>query len=323
MGSSLLLRQVWTLAWKDILVLLNSKRRLTTIIRAFTFPTIFVVYFAFIIRVYWPDETYGIGNPSTIRPLAEAIRDAPGGRRTLALCNYGALGGDIDRAIEIVSKKAEGSDGQIVRVLHSPDELLTVCKTSLSAVSKCYAAAEFYSSPENGGIWNYTIRVDGAHGFKIHVDDNNNDAEIFPIPLQHAIDSSIAEIEAGNGARPLSDNIKEYPFTSETQEEWDTNLVTEIQAGNTKYIAVVWYIAFIGLCYQLVGVMAKEREMGMSDLLESMMPNPNRWQPQLARLLGHWVAFTIVRHLLWVQSTPANILVLGLLPFMDHHCCSC
>lgn len=59
-------------------------------------------------------------------------------------------------------------------------------------------------------------------------------------------------------------------------------------------IAIVWYIGFIGLSYQLVGVMAKEREHGMADLLESMMPNVNRWQPQFARLLGHWIAFTLV-----------------------------
>ncbi|KAF2032632.1 ABC transporter [Setomelanomma holmii] len=300
MPLSLLFRQIWTLAWKDLLVVMNRKRRFTTIVRAFTIPTIFVVYFAFIIKVYWPKETYGIGTPSTIRPLSEAIRDAPGGRRTLALCNYGSTGGDIDRVIELVTAKANGTDGHIVRVLHDPDELLTVCKSSLSAVTKCYGAAEFYTSATEGGIWNYTIRVDGALGYKINVENNRNDAEIFPIPLQHAIDTAIAEVGTGSGARRLPDNIKEYPFTSETQQEWDDDLVTDIQNANTKYIAVVWYIGFIGLCYQLVGVMATEREMGMASLLESMMPNLNRWEPHMARLLGHWVAFTVVYFPSWI-----------------------
>ncbi|KAH8728745.1 putative ABC transporter [Phaeosphaeriaceae sp. PMI808] len=312
MNLALLLRQIWTLAWKDLLVILNSKRRIFTIIRAFTIPTIFVIYFAFIIRVYWPKETYGIGKESTIRPLAQAIRDAPGNRRTLALCNYGPTGGDIDRVVDLVSKGAKGTDGQIVQILHSPDELLTTCKASLSSVTKCYAAAEFYSSPREGGIWNYTIRVDGSHGFKINVKNSNNDAEIFPIPLQHAIDSAIAEISADRGARRLPENIKEYPFTSETQEQWDKKLVTEIQNANTKYIAVVWLIGFIGLCYQLVGVMAREREMGMASLLESMMPNLNRWEPQVARLLGHWVAFTIVYFPSWVII--AILAKIGLFP---------
>lgn len=194
MNFSLLLRQIWTLAWKDLLVVLNQKRRVWTIIRAFTIPTIFVVYIAILIRVYWPSQTYGIGKPATIRPLSEAIRDAPGNRRTLALCNYGPRGGDIDRVIDAVASKARGDHGQIVEILRNPDDLLSLCKTSLSGVSKCFGAAEFHSSPEQGGLWNYSIRVDGSLGYKINVDKNNNDAELFPIPLQHAVNSAISTL---------------------------------------------------------------------------------------------------------------------------------
>jgi hypothetical protein len=294
MTLPLFLRQIWTLAWKDLLVVLNRKRRVFTIIRSLTFPLVFIVYIAFIIRVYWPSEKYGIGKPAAVRPLAEAISQAPGNRRTLALCNYGPSGGDINRVIQEVALQARGDQGQIVEILHDPAELLDLCKSSLSGVTKCFAAAEFHSSPSEGGFWDYTIRVDGALGYKIDVHNNNNDAEIFPIPLQHAIDSAIAGVGSDSGARPLPDTVKEYPFTSKTQKEWDDSLVTSIQNANAKYISVVWYIGFIGLCYQLVGVMAREREQGMADLLESMMPNAARWQPQAARLLGHWVAFTMV-----------------------------
>jgi hypothetical protein len=181
-----------------------------------------------------------------------------------------------------------------VEFLREPEELLELCKSALNGVTKCFAAAEFHSSSSEGGTWNYTIRVDGSHGSKINVHNNKNDAEIFPIPLQHAIDAAIASVDSDRGSRPLPDNIKEYPFTSKTQKEWDDSLVTIIQNANAKYISVVWYIGFIGLCYHLVGVMAREREAGMADLLESMMPNVARWQPQAARLMGHWVAFTMV-----------------------------
>ncbi|KAF2265745.1 P-loop containing nucleoside triphosphate hydrolase protein [Lojkania enalia] len=294
MAAPLLLRQIWTLAWKDILLILNPKRRNSTIFRSLTIPIIFVIYVSFIIKVYWPTEKYGVATPSDIRPLSEAIRDAPGERRTLALCNYGPIGGDIDRVIEAVASEARGSDGQIIQILRDPNELLTLCKTSLSAVSKCYAAAEFFSSPNEGGSWHYEIRVDGALGYKIDVHKNTNDAQLIPIPLQHAIDAAIASVNSTGGAQALPSNIKEYPYTSKTQKEWDDSVVTSIQSANTKYIAIVWYIGFIGLCYQLVGVMAREREQGMADLLESMMPNVRRWEPQVARLLGRWLAFTLV-----------------------------
>ncbi len=46
--------------------------------------------------------------------------------------------------------------------------------------------------------------------------------------------------------------------------------------------------------------MAKEREFGMSDLVESMMPNIRRWEPQLARLIAHHLAFTIVYGPVWI-----------------------
>lgn len=274
--------------------MLNSKRRTSTLFRAVYIPTIFVVYMSFIIKVYWPHETYGVGNPSTIRPLSQAIADASSKRKTLALCNYGPRGGDLDRVIDSVAAKAKGDAGQIVEVLHDPEELLTLCKSSLSGVTKCYGAAEFYSSPKEGGVWNYTIRVDGSHGYKINVKNNKNDAEVYVIPLQHAVDSAIAEINSSGGSKPLSDTIQEYPYTSKTQKEWDDSVVTSIQSAITKYIAIVWYIGFIGLSYQLVGIMAREREDGMADLLESMMPNVDRWQPQFARLCGRWIAFSIV-----------------------------
>lgn len=321
MFASLLLRQIWTLAWKDLLLVLNTKRRTSTFFRALWIPTIFVIYMSFIIKVYWPKETYGIGTPHAIRPLSQAIGEAVGNRRTLALCNYGPNDGDIDRVIDIVASKARGNSGQIVQLLRDPEELLTACKSSLSGVTKCYGAAEFYTSPSEGGIWNYTIRVDGAHGFKINVDNNKNDAEVFVIPLQHAIDAAIAEVSSGTGVDSLPEHVEAYPYTSKTQKEWDDSLVTSIQNAVTKYIAIVWYIGFIGLCYHLVGVMAREREDGMADLLESMMPNVNRWEPQFARLLGRWIAFTMVcsklSHFLLCSSS------LGLLPILDsdcHHC---
>lgn len=320
MNFSLLIRQIWWLTFKDLLLLSNLKRIAFTIIRAFSIPTIFVIYFAFLIRVYWPRETYGIGNPSTIRPLSQAISQASGNRRTLALCNYGPTGGDIDRVIELVSSAATGTNGQIVEVIHHPDDLLALCKSSLSGVTRCFAAAEFYSSPNEGGIWNYSLRVDSSHGYKINVENNKNDAEIYPIPLQHAIDSAIAGVNSMDGTK-LPSNIKEYPYTSKTQKEWDDTLVTTIQNANANYIGVVWYIGFVGLCYQLVGLMAKEREQGMADLLESMMPNLARWEPQVARLAGHWLAFTMVS-VMTTFSTSAHNLNLGLLPLMDNHVCT-
>jgi ATP-binding cassette subfamily A (ABC1) protein 3 len=89
-------------------------------------------------------------------------------------------------------------------------------------------------------------------------------------------------------------------FTSETQQEWKNGITVSIQKGVYGYISIVWYIGFVGVMYQLVGLMAKEREFGMSDLVESMMPNVRRWEPQLARLIAHHIAFTITYAPSWI-----------------------
>ena len=289
----LFLRQIWTLAWKDLLLVLNSKRNASTIFRAFTEPIVLSVYMSFIIRIYWPQEVYGIGTPSPIRGLPDAMNSAGGGRNTLALCNYGPSGGEIDKVINMVATSARGS-GKAVEILTIPDQLLTLCRSSLSGTTKCYGAAEFYSSTNEGGHWNYTLRSDGSFGYHVNINKNNNDPEIYSLPLQHAIDSAIASVETGTSIQDFPSNIGEYLFTSKTQKEWNDSIRTSIQHANIYYITIVWYLGFIGLCYHIVGVIAREREHGMADLIKLIMPNTACWQPQVAHLLGHHIAFTIV-----------------------------
>ncbi len=89
-------------------------------------------------------------------------------------------------------------------------------------------------------------------------------------------------------------------FTSLTQKEWTSKITNDIQTATTNFLSVVWYIGFVGVMYQLVGLIAKEREIGMSDLIESMMPNARRWECQFARLAGHFFAFAIAYAPGWI-----------------------
>ncbi|KUJ18709.1 P-loop containing nucleoside triphosphate hydrolase protein [Mollisia scopiformis] len=102
------------------------------------------------------------------------------------------------------------------------------------------------------------------------------------------------------GAVSLPSTVNEYPFTSVTQKACTARITTDIQRATTNHLSVVWYIGFVGIMYQLVGLMAKEREIGMSDLVESMMPNVRRWECQFARLIGHFLAFSIVYAPGWI-----------------------
>lgn len=230
-----------------------------------------------------------------MRSLANAFNAAGGGRDTLVFVNNGLTGGDIDKVIHQVAEPARG-EGKTVRILSDETELQTVCRNSLRGVSTCYAAAVFYASPTEGkgGIWNYTIRADGALGIKIDTTSTKNDAEIFALPLQHSIDFTIASLNSTVDHSALPQQVMEYPFTSSTQKQRNDNIRIRYMGAIIDILGVTFFIGIVGVTYQLVGMMAAERELGMSQLIESMMPNKRRWQSQFVRLLSNHLAFDIM-----------------------------
>lgn len=85
-----------------------------------------------------------------------------------------------------------------MEILSSPEQLLDTCKSTLLGTSYCIAAAVFYSSPNEGPgeKWNYTLKADGSlGGGKIRTTDTDNDAEIYVLPFQHAVDWAIASVD--------------------------------------------------------------------------------------------------------------------------------
>ncbi|KAA8574696.1 hypothetical protein EYC84_003946 [Monilinia fructicola] len=214
-------RQIRTLTGKNLLITLN-RHAFSTFIRAFVLPVALIVFLSYARNLFIPPSTYGIGSSHTIRSLAEGLKAATGGRNTLAFVNNGLTGGDIDDVIAGLASQAEAVGAKVQR-LTTEAELLDVCKSSLRGATSCYGAIVFQSSPSEGvgGIWNYTMRADGAFG-------------------------------------------------------------------------VAFLIGMVGVTYHLTGFIASERELGMSQLLEAMMPNLRRWEPQVARILSYHLAFDII-----------------------------
>lgn len=219
-------------------------------------------------------------------------------RRTVAFINSGFSGGEIDTVIGQLSDTVRAA-GKDVQVLSNDTALETVCRSSLRGVTQCYGAATFVSSPREGplGRWNYTIRVDGALGSRIFVDQDANDAQIYILPFQHAIDAAITSV---GGGRQIPATVDQYPFTDQNQEERARNITKLYQSTLMSIISVAFFIGMVGVTYQLVGHMAAERELGMSQLTEAMMPNKRRWEPQAARLLANHLAFDIIYLPAWV-----------------------
>lgn len=292
------LSQTWTLTRKNILISLN-RHAFSTIVRAFLLPIAFTIFLSYARNLFVPPSNYGIGSAHPIRSLAEGLEAAEGTKRTLAFVNNGLAGGDIDRVIDTVAASAAGA--QISR-LTEESELLDVCRSSLRGSTACYGAVVFESSPTegSGGIWNYTLRVDGAFGTKIFVNEDTNDVEVYLLPLQRAVDYAIASANTTIDQSAVPSTVSEYIFTSKSQAERNTAIRVNYQGVIINILAVAFLISLVGVTYHLAGSVATERELGMSQLIEAMMPNPRRWEPQLARILSYHLAFDMLYLPSWI-----------------------
>ncbi|RMD40944.1 hypothetical protein DV735_g4216, partial [Chaetothyriales sp. CBS 134920] len=300
----LFLRQIWTLTAKNLLLVL-VRHWFSTPLRAFVLPCIFVAFLSvdpgYARNLFIPPSVYGIGDPVSVRTLSDALHHVSGGRDQLVFVNNGLTGGAIDAVIEDVIQQAGSFSGSI-RTLTEEVDLLTQCRNSIRGTSRCIAGAVFFSSPDEGpdGRWNYTIRADGALQTKIVVDSHSNDAEIYLLPLQHAIDRAISKVS--NNGTQLPEEVKEYIYTSMTAKERRARIRVRYMGGIIDILGIAFFIGIVGVTYQLTGVIATERELGMAQLLDSMMPNRKRWQPQMARIIANHLAFDILYGPGWLLS---------------------
>lgn len=289
----LFMRQTAILIHKNILIVL-IRHAFTTPLRCFLLPVIFIGFLAYARNLFIPPSQFGIGHASPVKSLTDALGQA-GGRDTVAFVNNGFARGDINTVINVVANQVK-AEGKIVKMLAQEEDLLTTCRSSLRGVSSCFAAAVFYSSPTEGpgGHWNYSLRADGGLASKIDVTNNNNDQEIFALPLQHAIDFAIAAQNTSIDQAAVPPQVNEYSYTSMTQQQRKDQIRTRYMGGIIQVLGVAFFIGLVGVIYQSVGLMASERELGMTQIIEASMPNKRRWEPQAIRLLANHIAFDIM-----------------------------
>ena len=244
---------------------------------------------------------YGIGEASPVRSLGNALDAVSGGRNKLIFINNGFTGGDIDNIIQELARPAEAA-GVDVQVLAQEDALVDVCKNSLRGTSSCIAAAVFFSSPSEGpdGIWNYTLRADGALETKIVVDSDKNDVQVYALPLQRAVDMAIARSNTTVDQSAIPSEVLQYPYTSLSQAQRNQQIRTRYMGGIIDILAVAFFIGMCGVTYQMTGLIASEREGGMAQLLDCMMAHRARWQPQVARIVASHLAFDIIYGPAWI-----------------------
>ncbi|KAF9875972.1 ABC transporter [Colletotrichum karsti] len=301
------LRQTWALILKNWKII--SRHSISAVFIALILPIALTTFFSFAKNLFVPPAVYGISDPRHIRSLPDALSAATSaGRETVVFVNNGLSGGDIDRVIDSLAQSVESAGKKALRRSSTAD-LGTDCRSNLRGVSTCYGAVVFQSSPTEGtaDYWNYTLRSDGAlRSIVIDVDSDSNDAQIYLLPLQRAVDAAIASVAGSSTGTsqvqqgPLPDTVDEYPFTSMTQEERAVQVRIRYQSAITNWMGVAFMTSVIFITYHLTGFIATERESGMTRLLDAMMPVKHRWHAQAARIISCHFAFVVIYIPGWV-----------------------
>ncbi|KAM0265667.1 hypothetical protein ACHAQJ_000101 [Trichoderma viride] len=298
-------KQVRTLMSKNFRYLL-CRHLIKVIVMAFLVPIILAAFFSFAKNLFVPPAVYGFGEVHPIKTLSTAFDDAfSSGRDKIVLIDSGFSGGNIQKALDALQTQiaAQGPDINIVRA-SSEDTLLTECRSSLRGVTACFGAVVMRSSPNegSGGIWNYTIRTDAemtSSPLKINVDRSDNPEEVYLLPIQRTIDGIIAGMNNTNAPQALA-NTQELPYTSMTQEQRDVKVREIFHKAIVSFMGVAFIASVIWITYHLTGHIATERETGMSQLLDAMMPVSKPWMALAARIISHHLSFSIIYAPAWI-----------------------
>ncbi|KAJ6439693.1 ABC transporter [Purpureocillium lavendulum] len=298
------LRQIWTLMAKNFRTLL-FRHLLLVVCMAVLVPILLASFFTFAKNLFVPPAKFGIGTAHDVRSLPEAFDTAiDSGRTKVVLISNGHDGGHIETVLDFIARQTTeyGSPMSVVR-LKDERELSSECRSSLRGVTNCYCALVMRSSPNEGrgGIWNYTIRTDAAmweSPVKINVDSANNMEEVYLLPMQRAVDTVIARLN-GSNTSPLA-QTREMPFTSQTQKERDRIVRQHFHKAIVNFMGVAFISNIIWITYHVTGLIATERESGISQLIDAMMPVARPWMAPFARLTSHHLSFSLIYAPAWI-----------------------
>lgn len=172
--------------------------------------------------------------------------------------------------------------------------MLKVCASNRKGVSNCFAAVDFTSSPtepSQGGVWNYTINIDSTLGGRVDVSKRNNDEQVYMFPLQHEIDVVIKN--PSNPPEPQE--ALQLIYTGRTNEDRLRSIKENYFSLIINNFGMLFFFAMVEVAYHLPGLVASERELGMAQLIDAMMPvGAARWKSQFARLMSTWLGIACV-----------------------------
>ncbi|KAH5480910.1 hypothetical protein HBI22_043750 [Parastagonospora nodorum] len=298
----LLLRQIWALVRKNLL-LICVRRPISTFIRAFALPLVIVLLLAYSKNFFAGPQTWGVSSAHNIRTLAQGLA-ATEGRDIVGFIDNGMTGGDVGAVIDSLSTQVRDA-GRTAKQYRTSWDLAQDCRTNDKGSSNCYGAVVFYSSPSQGtnessqGVWNYTIR--GQDGRSVNVKSNENGAEVALMPLQLALERELIANTDPDAAKKIPNEVDVILYTEQDQSALDSSRTSNYLTLCLYAFGPIFAFALIELVNHLTSFVARERELGMSGLIDTMISGGSNVRGRVVRLISTWISFAVVCFPSWLS----------------------
>lgn len=216
-------------------------------------------------------------------------------------------GGDVGSVINSLSKQVRDA-GRTAKTYNSSWALAQECRTNTKGSSPCYGAVIFYSSPSQGtnesrpGSWNYTIRGQGSsYGGSIDVRSNENGLEVALLPLQRALEHEMIAQSNSGATKKLPENMDVILYTDQDQTALDGSRTSNYLLYCIYAFGPIFAFALLELVYHLTSFVARERELGMSGLIDTMISGGSNVRGRVVRQISTWISFALVYFPSWLS----------------------
>ena len=204
--------------------------------------------------------------------------------------------------------------------------------------SPCFGAVAFHSSPSESsnashtGIWNYTIYGQSGGWSLEDVRHDMNKPERDILPLQRAVDAEIIRLSKGNNTiqdLPTADVIV---YTSLQQSVLDKGRTSTFLLLAVYVFGALFTFTLVDVVYHMTSFVTKERELGMTGLIDTMISGGSRIRGRAARQIATYVSFVALYFPSWLavgivisvvmfpqqsRNLPVGFLVLSGLSFVS------
>lgn len=147
-----------------------------------------------------------------------------------------------------------------------------------------------------------TIRGQGGvYSSSVNVKSDENGAEVALMPLQLALERELIANTNPDAAKKLPKEVDVILYTDQDQSALDDSRTSNYLTLCLYAFGPIFAFALIELVNHLTSFVARERELGMSGLIDTMISGGSNVRGRVVRLISTWVSFAVVCFPSWLS----------------------